>query len=577
MGNCLAKDGDTRDSGPEMRPSHIDLSWPDDFGDTTLSNIPDVVVENGKLTLDLSFLKLKSLPEKVCRTRNVEVLNINCNNISNFPYNFAALRDLKELYLRNNYLEFLPAQVCTLINLEVLELNRNLIETLPYCVSHLHNLRKLNLAFNNIKALPPSVRYLKELQYLNMEGNDLQCIPEVVFSLSSLEVLVLSDNEIASLPHNLENLVNLKELHIDDNKLTELPVPLLQFLSRLDIINVSNNANPLTLTKSEKPNKQIHKQKVNHVDPKETAEDLTGSSIPQQFEIAAAKDSSMVFSEINLNHPEEARDIFEGELGGFVDLKSEDAKPNAAERGKRKARNAKTRVSEAMRPSPKWRILFRELKKAGFLPTVNVQLPKREREPARRVKVVSQGSRYTWRGWRVETDPESVSKRRASSTSEFGDKLDEFGHPESISQILPAVKMEGGRLTLDLSWQELTYISGTVCELVNLNTLVLDFNQLEDLPFGIGNLSRLRILRLNSNKMTCVPENLRYLNHLRRLYLNENHIKAFPDWVESFQKLTYLSVEDNNMPFFPGEICSLVKLEYLLLAGNKIKELPEKN
>ena len=491
MGNCLGKknNGGTQDSTAEMRPSEIELTWPEEDG-SVFFKIPEVVVENGKLTLDLSFRKLKSLPEQVCRTRNIEVLNLNCNKISTLPYNFAALRDLKELYLRNNYLAFLPAQVCTSIKLEVLELNRNLIETLPYCVSHLRYLRRLNLSFNSIKSLPTSVRYQTELQYLNMEGNYLQSIPDIVFSLSSLEVLVLSDNEIAFLPHQVENLRQLRELYLDDNKLTDIPGSLISFLSELDVLNVSNNANPLCLSKTARPKKQVHKSKLNNVNPKEPTKERPYSLPPQAD---ASTDSSMVFTEINLNHPEEMEDMFEGGPRDLVDLKTEDAKPKVVESTRRKVREGKTKVAEAMRPSPKWGILFRELKKAGFLPTINLQLPKRKNEGEKRVKVVQQGSRYTWRGWRVDTSAET-QRAASSSSTEFGDKLDEFGHPESISRVLPAVKIEEGRLTLDLSWQELTHISETICELVNLNTMILDFNQLIDLPLQVGNLSRLRLL-----------------------------------------------------------------------------------
>ena len=315
MGNCLAKnDGTSTNMRPDIRTSQIDMSWPDDFEDIGPANLPDVVVENDKLTLNLSFLKLKSLPAQVCERRTIEVLNLNCNKISTFPYQFAALRSLKELHLGNNHLEFLPAQVCTSVKLEVLELNRNLIETLPYCVSHLCNLRRLNLAFNNIRSLPPSMHYLKYLEYLNMEGNGLENIPEAVFTLCSLKVLVLSDNDIESIPTSLDKLVHLKELYLDDNRLSDLPAALLQFLSELEILNVSNNAKLLTLCKSEKPKKQA-KQKLNNVDPKAITEVQKSFPIPQEFKTPVAEDRSMIFSEINLNHPEEGRDIFEGEQG----------------------------------------------------------------------------------------------------------------------------------------------------------------------------------------------------------------------------------------------------------------------
>ncbi|CAH3045459.1 unnamed protein product [Porites lobata] len=412
-----------------------------------------------------------------------------------------------------------------------------------------------------------------------MEGNYLQSIPEVVVSLPSLEVLVLSDNEITFLHQDLDNLFQLKELYLDDNKLSELPASLLPYLAELEKLNLSNNKKVLTLGKNEKPKKRSQtKAKMNHVDAKVTTERLTGLGAPETSSTSVvAQDRSMVFSEINLNHPEEERDIFGGKPG-LVNLKSEDADPNIAERVKRNTLSAKARVGQAMRPSPKWGILIRELKKAGFLPSIKVQLPKLRREERRPVKVVNHGSRYTWRGWRVDANSQSTLKRKTSSveSESLDNKLDEFGHLASISELFPEVKMEQGRLTLDLSWQELSYVSGTICELVNLNSLLLDHNQVTDLPTGMDKLSKLRILSLNSNEMISLPENLRHLNYLRRLFLSGNHIRALPDWFEGFQQLTYLSLENNDMPFFPTEICSLVKLEYLLLAGNKIGELPEK-
>lgn len=87
MGNCLVKnDGISMNMRFDIRILQIDMLWLDDFEDIGFVNFFDVVVENDKVILNLSFLKLKLLLVQVCERWIIEVFNFNCNKIFIFFY-----------------------------------------------------------------------------------------------------------------------------------------------------------------------------------------------------------------------------------------------------------------------------------------------------------------------------------------------------------------------------------------------------------------------------------------------------------------------------------------------------------
>ena len=567
MGACCSK----RTEDDEIVADVMKPHWPDDEageGQTRAFVLPDYEIRDGKLALDLSFMRLVQLPGEVCDKKGTGALILNGNNITNFPYEIAKLRKLRELHLANNYLEFLPAQVCTLVQLEVLDLSYNSIHALPYCVGHLTSLRHVDIGYNNIRDLPTSLRYCEYLSTLILEGNSLEVIPEVVCSLDSLETLVLSDNEIHDLPEGLLKLRTLRELYLDDNKLEVLPKVLCDFLAAIDVLDVSRNPGNLTIEKTEEATSA--KEKKNRVQPQGRHHQLIPYKQGHPIPPSPPVDQSQVFSEINLNEPDSG-DIFEGEQY-YEGVESVDAQPGALRRFQTRAQQTRARARERLRPSPKWGILLRELHKAGFLPKINVKLPTIKR-PLRQPRPKYRPSQYTWRGWRINTERALEPKAEPRLPSSVGTRLDPFGHPVDAARYFPAVQKIDVALSLNLSLQDYADLPPELCQMVNLNILKLDHNTIAELPEEIGNLEKLTVLHYNSNELCRVPESLQSLTSLRGLYLRDNQLRYLPEWFGGFASLTYLSLENNSFLGIPGEICCLESLEVLLLGGNRISQV----
>jgi len=77
--------------------------------------------------LNLSFNKIKLLPNVLCRLTELVSLNLNNNELTQLPPSLGNLSKLKHLTASNNYIKFLPGSVVAL-RLESLELSNNPLE-----------------------------------------------------------------------------------------------------------------------------------------------------------------------------------------------------------------------------------------------------------------------------------------------------------------------------------------------------------------------------------------------------------------------------------------------------------------
>ncbi len=86
----------------------------------------------------------------------------------------------------------------------------------------------------------------------------------------------------------------------------------------------------------------------------------------------------------------------------------------------------------------------------------------------------------------------------------------------------------------------MSYIPGTIGNLVNLKELYLIWNQLSSLPGTIGNLTALTSLDLYGNSLQSLPDNIGNLKALETLWLNTNQLSSLPgrikDWIEDLKK-----------------------------------------
>ncbi|XP_062590089.1 protein scribble homolog isoform X5 [Saccostrea cucullata] len=128
---------------------------------------------------------------------------------------------------------------------------------------------------------------------------------------------------------------------------------------------------------------------------------------------------------------------------------------------------------------------------------------------------------------------------------------------------------------LSLSDNEIARLPPEVANLVNLMELDVSRNDIGDVPENIKFLKNLQVLDVSSNPLTKLPEGFTQLRNLTHLGLNDVSLMRLPPDIGSLTNLVSLELRENMIQFLPQSMSFLVKLEILDLGSNNIKELPE--
>ena len=200
--------------------------------------------EIGNLTnLKVLFLphnQLTALPTELGKLTNLKVLSLSNNPLAALPHEIGKLTKLTGLDLSNNRLTALPPEIEKLTKLGILFLNRNQLTKLPPEIGKLTNLTDLYLGENKISALPSGLGTLIKLQSLDLSNNRLSALPPELLNLNNLRGLALSNNQLNALPPELLNLNNLEWLELSNNRLTAL-LPEIGNLTNLRELALANN------------------------------------------------------------------------------------------------------------------------------------------------------------------------------------------------------------------------------------------------------------------------------------------------------------------------------------------------
>ena len=143
-----------------------------------------------------------------------------------FPASFFGLKKLRRLVLVGHPLiTGIPAEISSLKELEDLNLGCNNLSSLPKELGELSGLTWLNLSYNKSlgnrpygEAFPAELGKMKSLRYLDLSGCGLRTIPGFVGKLTSLEVLNLFISRLSSLPKELGELSGLTKLKLSYNR-----------------------------------------------------------------------------------------------------------------------------------------------------------------------------------------------------------------------------------------------------------------------------------------------------------------------------------------------------------------------
>lgn len=225
------------------------------FPDVELEEIDLDVNEKGNQfggleVLDLHGNLLRSLPMGLRRLHRLHSLNLSNNQLSmddlRVIWDMETVRDLK---LAKNQLQGpLPSDISRLRNLEVLDLHENSLTELPESLGELHTLKMLDVGYNQLLSLPfgslsklllreirapknklsgalipASVQGLESLQSLDVVSNALDRLTENEhIDFPNLQTLFISVNRVKNLP-NISTWQALLTLLADENSLNEIP------------------------------------------------------------------------------------------------------------------------------------------------------------------------------------------------------------------------------------------------------------------------------------------------------------------------------------------------------------------
>ncbi|XP_030621614.1 PH domain leucine-rich repeat-containing protein phosphatase 2 [Chanos chanos] len=178
--------------------------------------------------MDLSWNLLEYLPDWVCDSRKIEVLDVSHNHLYELPARLLSSLSLRKLLAGNNQLQKLP-DLLDHIPLEALDLQHNKLAELPESFFYKAlNLKYLNVSANALETIPPSSQSeesLSTLQELYLTGNNLnENCAALLVGHQNLRVLHIAYNQLMSFPASkLSKLELLEELNLSGNKLKTIP------------------------------------------------------------------------------------------------------------------------------------------------------------------------------------------------------------------------------------------------------------------------------------------------------------------------------------------------------------------
>lgn len=216
-----------------------DITLPSDFFQTTNSQLSSLRMVN---------IRAKIFPQNIVYAKELVSLDLERNFISNFPPECSRLRNLSILTLRCNKLSELPELPPSL---KILDISSNEFEIYPESVNKLTNLLQLDLSYNKLKNVPDSINNLKSVKKINISSNYLTYFD---IDLQNLRTLNLRFNDITFIRLNDCNIENL---YLTNNNISNIADPL-SSLKSVDLqqnpvtqLNIlSHNLASLTLSKA---------------------------------------------------------------------------------------------------------------------------------------------------------------------------------------------------------------------------------------------------------------------------------------------------------------------------------------
>ncbi|XP_042583993.1 protein scribble homolog isoform X4 [Cyprinus carpio] len=160
--------------------------------------------------------------------------------------------------------------------------------------------------------------------------------------------------------------------------------------------------------------------------------------------------------------------------------------------------------------------------------------------------------------WRCNRHVESVDKRHCSLTA-VPDEI--YRYNRSLEELL-------------LDANQLRELPKPFFRLHNLRKLGLSDNEIQKLPPDVANFTQLVELDISRNDISEIPENIKFCQALEIADFSGNPLSRLPDGFTQLRGLAHLSLNDVSLQSLPNDIGNLSNLVTLELRENLLKSLP---
>lgn len=122
------------------------------------------------ITLELRKDKLESIPNEILQFKNLEILDLSYNEISEVKIDLSTLTKLHTIILSKNKLSYFPMKFSSIHNLKTLGLDRNPIDSVPDNIIRFRKLEQLDLWDCDIKYVSLKILNMPNLRYLDLRN-----------------------------------------------------------------------------------------------------------------------------------------------------------------------------------------------------------------------------------------------------------------------------------------------------------------------------------------------------------------------------------------------------------------------
>ncbi|XP_048861789.1 protein scribble homolog isoform X15 [Brienomyrus brachyistius] len=160
--------------------------------------------------------------------------------------------------------------------------------------------------------------------------------------------------------------------------------------------------------------------------------------------------------------------------------------------------------------------------------------------------------------WRCNRHVESVDKRHCSLQT-VPEEI--FRYSRSLEELL-------------LDANQLRELPKPFFRLLNLRKLCLSDNEIQRLPPEVANFMQLVELDISRNDITEIPESIKFCKALEIADFSGNPLSRLPDGFTQLRGLAHLALNDVSLQALPSDIGNLANLVTLELRENLLKSLP---